>query len=220
MIHRFKYFSRVAAASLALLPFLPVRLWATGFGGGATEDEQLKPISEPGDLLGSLVWVMVSLAIVIVLVVFAMKWLSRRNRIWGANRSLRSLGGISLGQSHSLQVVELSGRIYIVGVGEDVTLLDKLDDPDQVAEIVAAMEQQHDGGWLPTDWGDKLRKLRTGGRGNDSQGSDLDQDGRSEADSFQQMLQKKLMKQADRKQQLESMLQDKTRDERLMEDEK
>ncbi|MCU6707114.1 flagellar biosynthetic protein FliO [Paenibacillus sp. J5C_2022] len=219
-MRRFTYAARVAAASCALLPFLPVRTWAGGFGGGTTEDDQLKPISEPGELLGSLVWVMVSLAIVIVLVVFAMKWLSRRNRIWGANRSLRSLGGISLGQSHSLQVVELAGRVYIVGVGEDVTLLDKLDDPEQAAAVVAAMEQQSEGGWMSADWGDKLKKWRSGVQGKDEQQSALDHRERNDADSFQQMLQKKLLKQADRKQQLESMLQDKTRDERLMDDEK
>ena len=59
--------------------------------------------------------------------------LSQRNRGWGTNRALRSLGGIPLGQNKSLQVVELSGRVYIVGVGDNITLLDKIDEPEDSA---------------------------------------------------------------------------------------
>ena len=57
----------------------------------------------------------------------------QRNRGWGTNRALRSLGGIPLGQNKSLQVVELSGRVYVVGVGDSITLLDKIDDPEASA---------------------------------------------------------------------------------------
>lgn len=180
------------------------------------DSEQYVPVSSPGDLIGNLVWVMVALAIVVALILFAIKWLSRRNQLWGGNRSMRSLGGIALGQNSSLQVVDIGGRVYIVGVGQQITLLDKLVDPDEAAELIASLEQQGETAWKPMDFTAFVNKWR-GRHSSTAQ----DEQGRSnDVSSFQQMLQSKLSKQSDRKQQLEAMLQDDNTNERLMDHEK
>ncbi|OME80237.1 hypothetical protein BK120_19380 [Paenibacillus sp. FSL A5-0031] len=169
------------------------------------------------DLAGNMIWVIVSLAIVIVLIILVIKWLSQRNRMWGTNRSLRSLGGIALGQNNSLQVVEIAGRIYIVGVGENITLIDKLDDPEQASAVISALERQQESAWSKDLVSQILKKFKDR---NNPNGSDPTNEQWNKTSSFQDLLQNKLSQQADRKQQLESLLHESKSNERLMDDEK
>ncbi|WP_169083069.1 flagellar biosynthetic protein FliO [Paenibacillus sp. PL91] len=185
-------------------------------GSSANQDEQMV-FTGSKDLAGSLVWVIISLAIVIVLIIFVIKWLSQRNRMWGTNRSLRSLGGIALGQNNSLQVVEIAGRIYIVGVGENITLLDKLDDPEQAQAVISALERQQESAWSKDIISQLLSKLKNR---NENASPEPSNEQWNKESSFSDLLQSKLSKQADRKQQLESLLQDSKTNERLMDDEK
>lgn len=78
-----------------------------------------------GGMTGSVVWVLVSLALVIGLITLLIRWLSKRSQLMGGARALEQLGGLTLGPNKSIQVIEAAGRIYVVGVGENVTLLDR-----------------------------------------------------------------------------------------------
>ncbi|MDF2834883.1 MAG: hypothetical protein K0Q63_523 [Paenibacillus sp.] len=204
----------LAAAGLSALPVAAAA--KLGDSGTFGESPGAIPGSEPGDLLGGMVWVIVSLVIVITLIVLVIKWLSNRSRAWGANRSMRSLGGIALGQNNSVQVVEIAGRIYVVGVGDTISLLDKFEDPEQVAAVIAALEKQADGAWTPKDISALIGRWRTG-RSADKQPTD---ERWNESASFQQLLQNKLSQQADRKEQIETLFNKQNTNERLMDDEK
>lgn len=199
---------------IAILPTIA----AAGSGGSGDGEAQIEyeQINTPGDFLGSLVWVMVALAIVIALIIFALKWLARRNQLWGGNRSMRSLGGVALGQNKSVQVLEIGGRVYIVGVGEEITLLDKCVDPEETAKLIASLDIQPAGAWSQVGMTDFVKKWRNHRSEQDEPGKEQWND----PTTFQQMLQSKLNKQSDRKQQLEDLLQDPNSYERLMDHEK
>ncbi|SFE16683.1 flagellar protein FliO/FliZ [Paenibacillus algorifonticola] len=172
------------------------------------------PYTSPSNMAGSVVWVIFSLLLIIGLIIVVIKWLSRRNRAFGGtNRSLRSLGGISLGQNHSLQVVELSGRLYVVGVGESITLLDKIDDAKEAEAIIEAMERQVQGGWSPSALTGLISRFRQGSGEQEPQDEQW-----NDASSFQNVLKDKMNRQADRKQQLEALLKDPNPNERLNDD--
>ncbi|WP_441911318.1 flagellar biosynthetic protein FliO [Paenibacillus sp. MCAF9] len=190
---------------------------AAAQGGSSANDEGQMMFTGTNDLAGNMIWVIVSLAIVIVLIILVIKWLSQRNRMWGTNRSLRSLGGIALGQNNSLQVVEIAGRIYIVGVGENITLIDKLDDPEQASAVISALERQQESAWSKDLVSQILKKFKDR---NNPNGSDPANEQWNKTSSFQDLLQNKLSQQADRKQQLESLLHESKSNERLMDDEK
>ncbi|MDT2247325.1 flagellar biosynthetic protein FliO [Paenibacillus larvae] len=49
------------------------------------------------------------------------------------------MGGVPLGQNKSIQIVEIGQSLYIVGVGDNIQLLEKVDNPDQVALITAQL---------------------------------------------------------------------------------
>lgn len=86
--------------------------------------------------------VIIVLAIIIVLIVVLIRFLGRRNQTFMSNRSIRTLGAIGLGPNKSMQVIELGSSLYLIGIGEDISILDKVTDPDEVALIIAAFEDQ------------------------------------------------------------------------------
>ncbi len=172
--------------------------------------------SQPPDfdtvnVAGSLIWVIVALLIVIGLIVVSIRFLAGRSRIWGANRSLRTLGGVALGQNKSLQVVDIGGRIYVVGVGEDVTLLDKIEDPVQVEAVLRLLEQSEPG-WESSSLGSMLNRMRGTRKAPQSDPAEWD------STSFQSVLQRNLNRQAESKQKVESLLQESHHKDRLMDE--
>lgn len=161
------------------------------------------------NLLLDVIWIFVALGIVIALLVITIKFLSKRNRMWGSPKGLRSLGGIGLGQNSSMQVIEVANRIYIVGVGDQVTLLDKEDDPEKVAQIIEELENSDQQGSLNLatikDWFNSARSK------NQKKDQKVNEQMWNESKSFEDLLLSKLDKQAERKQELESLLKDKNK---------
>ncbi|BBH20862.1 hypothetical protein Back11_22070 [Paenibacillus baekrokdamisoli] len=170
-----------------------------------------KPDFGPG--AGYLIWVIVALMLVIGLIILVIKWLSQRNRGWGTNRALRSLGGIPLGQNKSLQVVELSGRVYIVGVGENITLLDKIDEPEAALAIMDAIEQQNGRTWNKSSLTDFFDRFRNRKSGNEPTNEPW-----QAATSFQEMLKDKMKLQSDQKQKALDLLKEQNHNDRLLDE--
>ncbi|EFM13069.1 conserved hypothetical protein [Paenibacillus curdlanolyticus YK9] len=202
---------RIAALATAILPFTALHAAAASEG---LETTDTAPTFD-GSMTGSLVSVLIALAVIIGLIVLVIKLLSRRNRGWGTNRALRTLGGVALGQHKSLQVVELTGKVYIVGIGEDVRLLDKIDDPEEAARIIAVMEQQNNITWNAATITDFMNKFRK----RDGSQAVQDPTRANEGPDFERLLRKKLDEQSQRKQQVETLLRSPNQSDRLMDDE-
>lgn len=125
------------------------------------------------------------------------------------NRSLRSLGGLTLGTNKSLQVVEWNGRIYVVGVGENVTLLESISDPETVAALLA----EHDAAsttnapalpaWL-RGWSERLSRSGASGA-NPGEKAAVESDN---AATFEQTLEQRLRQLSERRQRVEQLLAD------------
>ena len=94
------------------------------------------PFSGDVNLWGNLFTVIVVLGLIIALIILLVRFLGKRNRYLSQSHAIRTLGAIGLGPNKSLQVIELGGSIYLVGVGEDISLVDKISNPDEVASLV------------------------------------------------------------------------------------
>jgi flagellar protein FliO/FliZ len=91
-----------------------------------------------GDTFLAIVKIIFFLIVIIGLFLLIMKVISsKKNILFG--RAIRSLGGVPLGQNKSIQVVEIGNHLYIVGVGDNVQLLEKIQDEAEVAQIIEAM---------------------------------------------------------------------------------
>jgi len=195
--------ARLALSSLAALAAAPSAVSAAGDNSGAVNNLDGPPAEMVGttSIVGNLIWVIVSLIIVIGLIVFVIKFMAGRSRIWGANRSLRSLGGVALGQNKSLQVVDIAGQLYIVGVGEDVRLLDKIEDPEQAEAIIQLLEHPSPPMWNTAAALSFMNRLRSRTAGGNVQETSPIGD-----DDFRSMLQNKLQRQAETKLKVETLL--------------
>ncbi|MFE4709698.1 flagellar biosynthetic protein FliO [Paenibacillus sp. NPDC056722] len=153
-----------------------------------------------GNTLLNLFNVILVLAVIIVLIVLLIRFLGRRNQTWMSGRSMRTLGAVGLGPGKSMQVIEVGSSLYLIGVGEDVSILDKVTDPDEVALIISAFEDQASGRnnfLVPL-----ISKLRNRQRGKvSSQEIEL-----SETSSFYETLQSKLRSAPERKEKMEELL--------------
>jgi|GEM_PF-1004524 flagellar protein FliO/FliZ len=137
----------------------------------------------PQSGIGSLIAVVLALGFVIVLIMLLVRFLATRNQFWSRTGAIRHLGGIGVGQQKSVQLVQIGKKLYVIGVGNDVRLLDKIEDEEEIREITASLPSA---GFMP-DWkwlgglrGTTEAGSRGGTRGTD--GEELD------ASRFQHLL--------------------------------
>lgn len=160
------------------------------------------PVSGSGSAW-DLIWVLFVLGIIIALIVLILRFFAKRNRGWGMNRSLRSLGGFPLGTNKSMQIVEWNGRIYVLGIGDDVRLLESITEP----EVVAALLAEHDANMANTgavmpEW------LRKWTQRDNPRNDSLSSNEPVNQTSFEQTLENRLRQLAERRQKVEQLLED------------
>lgn len=144
--------------------------------------------------------VILVLALIVGLIIFLLRFIGKRNRGWWMNRSLRSLGGLSVGTNKSMQIVEWNGRIYVLGVGDNVTLLESITDADTVDALLAEHDAVNAAAQTPLpEW---LRRFTNRGRAEQAQGVSED----LRPSSFEQTLEKRMRELAERRQKVEQLL--------------
>ncbi|AHV97857.1 flagellar biosynthetic protein FliO [Paenibacillus sabinae] len=157
-------------------------------------------MSGTGNYLLNLLNVIFVLAVIIVIIILLIRFLGRRNQTWMSGRSMRTLGAVGLGPGKSMQIIEVGGSLYLIGVGDNVSILDKITDPEEVAMIISAFEEQSVSGGnflVPL-----ISKVKGRLRGEvPSQEMEL-----NETSSFYELLQSKLRSAPDRNKQIEELL--------------
>jgi len=83
-----------------------------------------------------------SFAIVIALLLWVMRYLSKRNNVFQTSGPVLPLGGQVLGNNRSLQVVLVGQTIYILGVGEDVNLIRAIPQGEEYQHLLEGYENQ------------------------------------------------------------------------------
>jgi len=107
------------------------------------ETDTNAPIADPssdgkavGSSVGDYIKVMVALLFVVGLLYGLLKLVNRKNRLYDKNRYMKNMGGLSLGQHKSIQLVIIGESYYLVGVGDDVSLLKEITDPEEIDKLV------------------------------------------------------------------------------------
>lgn len=160
-----------------------------------------EPLGSNNTLL-NLLNVIIVLAVIVVLIVLLIRFLGRRNQSLMSGRSIRTLGAMGLGPNKSVQIIELGSSLYMIGVGENISILDKVTDPNEVALIIDAFEDQSSS--QNNFLAPLISKIRGKLRGEvPSQEIDL-----SETSSFYETLQSKLAQAPERKEKMEELLRD------------
>lgn len=93
------------------------------------------------------VWVLFVLLVIIGCIVVLIKFLSQKNRAWQSTQGMDVLSVITVAPGKSLQLIEVGHSLYLIGVGEDIRLMQKIDSVEEIAAIKARLmvenERQH-----------------------------------------------------------------------------
>lgn len=153
------------------------------------------------EIWSNLITVIVVLAIIIVLIILLVRFMAKKNRTSSYNRAIQTMGAVGLGQNKSLQVVQIGGSLYLVGVGESITLLDKISDPVEVAALQQALEEESPE--FPA-----LTSVVTGLVSRFKKKEEMIHDEELEGTSFHEVFQTQVQKIPNRKQQIQELLKD------------
>ncbi|MGM8364126.1 flagellar biosynthetic protein FliO [Virgibacillus sp. W0181] len=76
-----------------------------------------------------------ALLLVLALIYFLLKFLNKRSKLYQQVKALENMGGISVGQNKSIQIVRIGSKLYVIGVGENVELLQEITDETLKQEL-------------------------------------------------------------------------------------
>ena len=85
--------------------------------------------------------IVLALVFVIGLLLVIIKFLNKRNLAYQQNAIIKNIGGLSVGQQKSVQLLKIGNKIYVVGVGEDIQLLKEIDSATEVDQLLNQIEQ-------------------------------------------------------------------------------
>lgn len=98
-----------------------------------TPETEVDDSNEPvGVTAGDVIRSIFALLFVIALLILVLKWLQKKSFSVTETTAVKNLGGTSLGNDRSVQFVQIGNRILVLGVGENVTLLKEISDPQEV----------------------------------------------------------------------------------------
>ncbi|GIO29990.1 MULTISPECIES: flagellar biosynthetic protein FliO [Paenibacillus] len=164
----------------------------------------------PGNYALNLMYVIFVLAVIVVLIILLIRFLGRKNKTWFTSRAVRTLGAVGLGPNKSLQIIEIGSSLYLVGVGEDIRLVDKITDPEEVKLIMEAFEQEASA--RPGAISPMLEKLASRIRKQGTLSEDITLE---DSSSFHEVFDEKLRKMSNRKEKMEELLREDNTTDRL-----
>lgn len=95
---------------------------------------------ESSSLVFNIVKVVFALFLILLLIYVLLKFLNKKNKMFHKVKALENIGGISLGQNKSIQVVRIGERFYLIGVGDNVELLQEITDESLINHLLDSQE--------------------------------------------------------------------------------
>ncbi|MFS0782290.1 flagellar biosynthetic protein FliO [Bacillus sp. 1P06AnD] len=124
---------------------------------GKTEKKEVKeePSSEvdsaPTVGFTDILRLLAAFLFVIGLLYLLLKFINKRTKGYQKGNLIQNLGGTSLGNSKSIQIVKIGTKLYIIGVGENVQLLNEITDEDEMETILSEYNSAADRAMAPAD---------------------------------------------------------------------
>ena len=112
----------------------------------AANNSQGSQVENGTDSIGvgflDIVRLIAALAFVVALLYFLLRFVNKKSRSYQENHIVRHLGGTALGGSRSVQIVKVGEHVLVLGVGDDVSLLKEIEDPDERSHLIDRYEEQ------------------------------------------------------------------------------
>ncbi|KAA0957501.1 flagellar biosynthesis protein FliZ [Planococcus sp. ANT_H30] len=105
------------------------------------DDVERAPVEEKS-LAGIIVQLIFYTLLIVVMIYGLIKFLAARQKNLQPNQAVKLMGGTPLGNNKSLQVVKIGSQMYLLGVGDEVTLIKEFSDAMEINNIEKDFEQQ------------------------------------------------------------------------------
>ncbi|HLR66155.1 flagellar biosynthetic protein FliO [Virgibacillus alimentarius] len=94
-----------------------------------------------GTIIIDLLKMVLALFLVLALIYLFVKFLNKRNKLFQQVKSLENLGGVSVGQNKSVQIVRIGTKLYLIGVGDNVEMLHEITDEEVKKDLIRKEER-------------------------------------------------------------------------------
>jgi flagellar protein FliO/FliZ len=84
------------------------------------------------------------LLFVLALLYGVLKFINSKNRQYQQHQLIQNLGGLSLGQHKSVQLLQIGESLVLVGVGEDISILKEITDPTEKEKMLSFYNQKQE----------------------------------------------------------------------------
>lgn len=93
------------------------------------------PVDDSPSFASLLIRTVIILLLIIVLMYALSRWITKRGKIFETNQFIKVKSAVNLGQNKSLRLVKVGNSYYLLGVGNDITLLKEFTTEDEINEI-------------------------------------------------------------------------------------
>lgn len=77
-----------------------------------------------------------ALLFVLALLYGVLKLVNNKNRLYQQHQLIQNLGGLSLGQHKSVQLLQVGDSLFLVGVGEDISILKEITNDEEKEKLM------------------------------------------------------------------------------------
>ncbi|MGB5944806.1 flagellar biosynthetic protein FliO [Paenisporosarcina sp.] len=114
---------------------------------GMTDDKEKEESSKSNTTedtsLVVIIFKLIFYTLLILVMIYALiKFLALRQRKLQPNQAVKLMGGTPLGNNKSLQLVKVGEKVYLIGVGDQVTLIKEFSESDEINNIETDLENQ------------------------------------------------------------------------------
>ena len=85
-----------------------------------------------------------ALLFVILLLYGLLRFVNSRNKTFQTNQLIQNLGGMGISQGKSVQLLQVGNSLYLVGIGDDVSLLKEITDPEEIEKLTKMYEEKQE----------------------------------------------------------------------------
>src|SRR5690625_618788 len=90
---------------------------------------------QSGSIVINILKIIFALALVLILIYLVLTFLKKKNKFQSGNKALEHLDGMSVGSQKSIQIVRIGNKVYAIGIGNDVTMLDEITDREVIRQF-------------------------------------------------------------------------------------
>ncbi|MFD2192785.1 flagellar protein [Oceanobacillus bengalensis] len=99
-------------------------------------DTVVEQVSSSDSLAFNIVRMIFALLLVLALIFVISKLLGRKNKLFNQVKAMENLGGINVGTNKSIQIVRIGTKLYLIGVGENVELLQEITEKELIDQLM------------------------------------------------------------------------------------